>query len=380
MRNIDDKLLKFLEVDFSSITEVTTKIETEIKDYDTHSTEFKSALDTYYNSQNKGDLLAKVDTVSSLSKEITESSVSFITPLVSKGKELQSLIGTLKGTISNINALSVKEDEESKNRRNQLINHFDNDHEKARKLFSELAAMTFSFKKVEEVAKPITLPTPTGGTFTKQNFKASNGMTFDYYIYIPEGVDPTQKLPLHMYMHGYGERGNKVLNHSLPKMLAEGYKPSGIVVCPQMPADKYNSFQNQYMLPALAEFTQVMSNSYNVDKNRVSISGHSDGAIGGFKLAQMYPNLFSAFVPISGTTKKFWNESELHRLKIFSFFGDGDDQYRNSALHIRRVNGYQHVFVGAGHAVQNQVFNKQYKYADGQMYYPLDWAFMQTKG
>lgn len=383
MGTISSELAKFsteVGAQLDSFDKAKEEISTSLTDFGNYTTTFKSGIDTYYNSKSKASLMDNVIKTDESVKEIEESLESFLGVVISKSKEIVALVEELNSINSRISSLNV-EDVNYTSNLSSLNSDFNNKEAEAKKLLAELKAIGNPIKEPQK-AENVVLEMPTGGSFTKKRFNASNGMSFEYYIYIPEGIDATKELPLHMYMHGSGEKGSGVLNHSLPKMLASGYKPSGIVVCPQMPGDKYGSFQNRYQQPALIEFIKTMSNTYNVDKKRVSISGHSDGAIGGYKLLQDYPGIFSAFIPISGTANRSTHIEQLKSVKVFSFFGDRDagkgDNYNRSRYYVSAIGGYQHVFRGGGHTIQNDVFNKQYKYADGKVYYPLDWAFSQS--
>lgn len=72
-----------------------------------------------------------------------------------------------------------------------------------------------------------------------KSLKCNNGdITFGYYVYEPER-NKNKKLPLVVFLHGAGERGNgtteleKVKVHGLPKYLSESKEYPAIVLAPQ---------------------------------------------------------------------------------------------------------------------------------------------------
>ena len=54
------------------------------------------------------------------------------------------------------------------------------------------------------------------------------------------------------------------------------------------------------MIFALKELIDNVIESYNVDKNKVSITGISMGGFGTWEMGISYPDLFSAMAPICG--------------------------------------------------------------------------------
>lgn len=226
--------------------------------------------------------------------------------------------------------------------------------------------------------------TPTYGTFEHMSYKASNGKTVDYYMYVPNyGTQNVSGLPIHVYMHGSGETGGGVLKIGLPKIIQEQrINPSGIVLCLQAHTTK--DFYDKNYQAAVVELTQQVAKDYGGDTNRISLSGHSMGAIAGYKMIGNYPNVFSAFVPISGVPS---NLDSVSNVKTWAFHGSQDSnceyKYTVSAINKLQQTGasaYLYTFQGKGHGnVQNYTFEDEYEDENGQKINPLEWAFKQTK-
>ena len=221
------------------------------------------------------------------------------------------------------------------------------------------------------------------GSFEKESFKASNGVTINYYLYIPDYGTEVEGLPVLMYMHGSGESGNGTLNCGLPKFLSEkSTTPSGIVICPQAPSSSAY-YQDNY-LQALNELTTYIANQNNGDLNKISLSGHSYGAYVGYKLVNKYPNYYSAFVPISGPGQV---SDAVKNVNLWAFHGSNDTSvdYTSAKNAVSKLKNSgapaeMHTFQGSGHGgVQNYTFEKEYQREDGQIISPLEWAFEQEK-
>ncbi len=220
------------------------------------------------------------------------------------------------------------------------------------------------------------------GTFEKRTYTASNGVKLRYYVYIPDYGQEVDGLPVHLYLHGSGEAGNRVLTCGLPELINNReITPSGIVVCIQ--ADAGRDFYRDDYQDAMLELCDTIAEENNGDKNRLSVSGHSMGADTGYKMIARYPDRFTAFVPISGRCDSASQIKESDT-PIWIFHGSTDKtrDYNNAVqtynyLSSEGSNIEMHTFNGAGHSgVQTTTFEHEFEY-NGEMINPLEWAFKQ---
>ena len=118
-----------------------------------------------------------------------------------------------------------------------------------------------------------------------------------YLEYVPEKEVGTEKLPLLLFFHGMGERGNdlsKIKLHGPPSFLDDKKDFPFIVVSPQCPDTTY--WGKGLIIP----FVKEMIKKYPIDKNRVYITGLSMGGFGTWDAIIAKPKLFAAAVPICG--------------------------------------------------------------------------------
>lgn len=126
--------------------------------------------------------------------------------------------------------------------------------------------------------------------------------TVHYWFYLPEDYYENEATPLILFLHGAGERGdnlNLVKVHGPPKILENEDMPF-IVVSPQCPKGE---LWNVELLNALVE---KIINGYNVDRQKVYLTGLSMGGYGTWALSIAYPEKFAAIAPVCGggdTTK-----------------------------------------------------------------------------
>ncbi len=147
--------------------------------------------------------------------------------------------------------------------------------------------------------------------------------TMPYRILKPVDFDPSKTYPLHIFLHGAGERGddNKAqLIHGSDLFIEQSTNYPAIVIFPQCPTDdtwaqqeysrNYKKDINVFKFPKQSEPTWAMStvmaliDEYvqrgNVDTTRMYLSGLSMGGMGTFELLARRPELFAAATPICG--------------------------------------------------------------------------------
>ena len=229
------------------------------------------------------------------------------------------------------------------------------------------------------------LGTPTFGSFTEHSFKASNGLTIKYYLYVPNyNNQQVSGLPIMLYMHGGGNSNSysNLLARGLSKSLKEQtINPSGICVIPFI-----QNFSDKKTIPALKEMMDNVVSETKADPNRISISGHSNGAITTYKMINAYPNYFSAAIPISGFSQV---TDAFKYTKVWAFNGEYDHGQwtsnsgaQNAVKQINAIGGnaYFYSYKGYGHSyVQDFTYQRKFESPDGEEEEPLEWAFRQKK-
>lgn len=402
MGTIPQELLTFktnVESNLDGMNTACTKLIEKVKELMEANKTAKTGVDSYYNSSNKDTIVSKFSKLNTISGKISTSLTSDLQKmltdsktLLDKIKELEDINKIIEEQQTIINNEKGEDDASLERKRNATLeisnkeSEFSSKKMEAETLYNNLKSMDESLSFVEEFT--ITdyeklLSQLQGGTFEKKSYKASNGVTINYYVYIPDYGQDVEGLPIHIYMHGSGETGNGVLDCALPKMLKEKtITPTGIVICPQ--ASTTHDFYDADYQNAIVELTKKVAEEQNADLDRVSLSGHSMGAIAEYSMIARHPNFFSAFVPISGRGSI---SEGLKNVKIWAFHGDQDSnvsysETKNIISQLKKAgkNANLHTFVGKGHGnVQNYTFEQEYEDSDGEMINPLEWAFKQTK-
>lgn len=113
-------------------------------------------------------------------------------------------------------------------------------------------------------------------------------------LHIPQNT--REKKPLILFLHGSGEKGNdieKVKVHGPFKYLKTN-NLDAYVLAPQCPENEYWDSEVLYRL------ILKIQKEYNIDSNRIYLTGLSMGGWGAWNLAFEHPETFAALVPIAG--------------------------------------------------------------------------------
>lgn len=148
-------------------------------------------------------------------------------------------------------------------------------------------------------------------------------LTLDYLIYLPDGYGHLQKdWPLMVFLHGAGERGDdldKVKLHGPPKLVGQGRSLPFIIVSPQCPEIEWWPNLSQHVNALIDEMVET----YDVDEDRIYLTGLSMGGYGTWTIAAIYPQRFAAIAPVCGGGSPF-DAFKLKDLPIRAFHGAKD--------------------------------------------------------
>jgi len=130
-----------------------------------------------------------------------------------------------------------------------------------------------------------------------------DGVKRPFCWYIPETYDPQKKTPLIVYLHG------GVSTPDIPDSIEEyvkeesfflafAEKNSYILLFPfgQAGATWWDSVGVSNVLSQI----RITKKKFNIDDNRVFMTGFSDGGSGSFFFAMCYPTDFAGFIPLNG--------------------------------------------------------------------------------
>ena len=148
---------------------------------------------------------------------------------------------------------------------------------------------------------------------------ADKNCRMNYKIYYPDNY---QNLPLMIYLHGAGERGTKIDHidrHAIPKNIKEGCEYNAVILCTQCPA---HLVWNNIVEDVKKLIDQVVER-FEIQKDRICITGSSMGGFGTFEMGLTYSNFFSAIAPVAGGGLS-WRAANLKNTPVRAYHGDVD--------------------------------------------------------
>ncbi len=164
---------------------------------------------------------------------------------------------------------------------------------------------------------------PVQGGQTRMKMKRKAELELNYLLYVPKNYSEDKAWPLVVFLHGVGERGanpDKVKALGLPRLIAEGRDFEFIVVSPQCPPDKWWVGLDSHVIALIDE----TMDRYNVDKNRVYLTGLSMGGYGTWSIGAGYAERFAAIAPICGGGQPFL-ANKLKDVPVWAFHGAKDN-------------------------------------------------------
>lgn len=198
------------------------------------------------------------------------------------------------------------------------------------------------------------------GSFPNRSFTKESSNSFKYWLYKPS--NDTSGLPLIIYLHGSGEVGNNLdslANVSLPKFLKKGNNINAVIIAPQLSNCCWTAKTTE-----VKQLIDTVVRTYNLDPNKISITGHSLGGQGVYDMINDYPGFFSAGVPISGWGNSSWARN-IASTPIQAYHGDKDTSVSYSAgvaivkaIQQAGGNATMNTIEGAGHIIQDKVYTQ----------------------
>ena len=179
------------------------------------------------------------------------------------------------------------------------------------------------------------------------------------------GENKNEKMPLIVQLHGAGERGNgqdeleRVDVHGFSKYLKDA-EHDCIVVMPQCPENSFWAAK----VESIVKFIEQLIKEYDVDEDRVYLTGLSMGGFGTWYTAMARPDLFAAIAPVCGGGMA-WN-AEVLTMPVWAFHGSADpvvsvnqsDEMVEKLKELGADVKYTRV-EGEGHGVWERTYDKE---------------------
>ena len=136
----------------------------------------------------------------------------------------------------------------------------------------------------------------------QETFKSER---YRYTLFLPDGYSDEQAVPFVLVLH-YGGHGAPYYGKAILVDLVEPAlrELGAIFVSPDCPAEDWTQPESVQFVLALLDHVQK---EYNIDEERILVTGYSLGGIGTWYLASHYPERFTAAIVMAGlpTSEEF---------------------------------------------------------------------------
>ena len=171
----------------------------------------------------------------------------------------------------------------------------------------------------EPAPSPSTQPTQRSETFHRT---ISKQIGYDFVVQLPRDYGGAgKKYPLIIYLHGSGACGgetSKLLAAGIFKATSQREDSPFVVVAPHLP-----DYSGWWSVESLDAVLDHLLEKYDVDPDRVYLTGASLGAYGVWDWACHRPRAFAAIAPIAGGGNDDWAD-KLKHVPVWAFHGAND--------------------------------------------------------
>ena len=151
------------------------------------------------------------------------------------------------------------------------------------------------------------------------------GKEYRYAVYVPPQYDGSEAFPLITFLHGSGECGTDGLKSAIVGIGSAAMLKSEewrtLILIPQKPETRQHWEELDKVILAMTEETEKR---FKVDKDRLYLTGLSQGGYGSWALAAKYPAYWAAVAPICGGGDPK-DAAILAKIPIWAFHGEADD-------------------------------------------------------
>ena len=137
-------------------------------------------------------------------------------------------------------------------------------------------------------------------SYNKSAVATYEGASLNYILTCPDDIQPGEKLPLIVFLHGAGERGDNidlVKVYCVPKLFTQNPVHAGVRAYTLSPQCPVNSTWIDYKRELMSLIDSVID-SNQIELSRVSLCGISMGGFGTWELAMTHPHRFYKISPL----------------------------------------------------------------------------------
>lgn len=125
-----------------------------------------------------------------------------------------------------------------------------------------------------------------------------NDKEYTYSGIVPVNYNSAKQYALIIHLHGTGRTGDNYID-KWQKIIDENKTENYILICPTFPDGKWSSKAGEEFVLTLI---QKIKTIYNIDDNRIFLTGMSRGGGGTYNISKFHTDIFAGIAPIAGAT------------------------------------------------------------------------------
>lgn len=232
----------------------------------------------------------------------------------------------------------------------------------------------------EPPTEPTIPPLAEAGSYFDTYHSDTYGDYLDYYVHIP--LNCVENMPLVVYLHGDGEvnQPESLPKRGLSKLTKKAYGDEFPFILLE-PNTRIKSWTSGDIPELLYELIGFVAQDYQVNTDKIIITGHSRGAIGVWDMISIYGDYFSAAVPVSSPHQKgHIDYLKAAEVPVWTFAGDIGDterwyhQYLAKNVEMIQVSGGYGKFTVLEGCDHGKAKNKAY------VLETFEWMLAQERG
>lgn len=211
----------------------------------------------------------------------------------------------------------------------------------------------------KQIATELEVPAADGKSDAKEKIR--------FWLFAPANHAEKEKLPLLIFLHGAGERGDdleKVKVHGPPKIVEGKADFPFVVISPQCPSGRWWSAKQIVSLIEQAAADPKLK----IDADQIHLTGLSMGGFGSWAVAAEIPEKLATVTPICGGGD-VKTAGKVKSLPIWVVHGDKDtavalkkSEEMVAAIQAEGGNPIFTVYAGVGHDSWTQTYSSQLLY------------------
>ena len=153
------------------------------------------------------------------------------------------------------------------------------------------------------------------------------GVFWKFRLIVPAGATADNKRPMVLRLHGAAQAGGETAHQSTACLVEPAFEGKDVfILSPNSNGALWYEQSNQVQVLALLDLT---TSKFNIDEDKMVVTGYSDGGNGSWFYAQYYENLVTAAIPMASSYNSSNSSGEVNKINVplYVIHGSEDDLF-----------------------------------------------------